>query len=706
MTILYNPNQFPLIPESELRKAVDELNMLYRTIEELVFVLHAQARKFFGNEDLTGSDSLAFRNILEFVRNYAQLTMSDAVRLPLEQYANIDLLIDHIGSVYRRNLQRYLELLNGLPYKPIQFANETLSNLGLQGKDIASIVYEFQFLMSTVQQAFVEFVDQLTQTGHPAFTYLRNTYTVYIGALSYLLPFVYQIKSALRNNIKDIGSREVFNELLARIYGLHIKLLRGWLVKDFKSTNLFFVDFDVTDITQIKRLYEQVIQGKLVASETMLMSESETKSIINNDELYRHIATKTGIYRTPYVVAHFVSKHNLGQAVFLLLKTFVSLYLLYKQNKEKQADLDAVTIERFVKLQLGDEYLDYAKQLLLTKPDLLLDVAESRVVVELFGEVYEASVIELLLLFLVGVGYLMQNTFGLDDTSILDISTVNTNEDALLVALIEAEFLRTSYNHYKERRNRETLNRLLNAIKSTREVVALYESLLNTVLGDNYKSKYGEFIKTFLASDITMRVNVLIKLGSIVLLLLMPALDANLLLLPIIESLYVYASINTVLASIIVADVILRLFELPYRVVKTNTPELGYTINDVANYLAFDDIIKVILGTSLIGQDCSFYQRELVLATNDNCAIVDKLKSIIVSRISGSVIYSKNERLLRDIQNMQKFMLLVCTPYIDEERCLLLETKNDEQQYTFQLPKNIDDFTEWSEKTLWKYVWQ
>jgi len=707
MTAIYNPNRFKIIPESELKKAYEEISALYNTIEELTFVLHSQTRKFFGNEDLTGTDSLAFKNILAFLRDYARFTISEEIRLPIEQYASIDLLVEHIGSVYRRNIQRYTELLNSLPYRPMQFASESLVELGLRGKDIASIVYEFQFLMTTVQQAFIEFVDKLQQSGHPAFTYLRNNVSVYIGMLSYLLPFVYQIKNLIRSNIKNIGVGKTFNEILARVYGLHMRLLRGWLIKNHNSTNLFFVDFDVTDISEVKKLYEQLLKSELITKETVLLSKQETEAIINNDELFKYVPIKADIHRTPYVLANFVTKHNLGQVVYLLLKSYVSLYLLYKQRLQNYVNYREY-INEHIRRYLGDDYLDYARQLLLLEPNMLVDVMENRINIELFGETYEASTIELLLLFLIGIGYLLQDIFGIDTRDRVDLLSLDIADDTLLVTIVEAEFLQNAYSKFKEKRNREALYRLANAIKTIRETVLLYEKILNTVADTYYKDKYSEFINTYIASDITTRINVLLKLGSIVLLLLMPVLDANLLLLPIFESLYVYASLNTTLASITVADMIMRLFELPYRLIKTDAQELGYIIHDITNYIVFDDMIKIIYGIGFAGQDCVFKQTDLIVTTTNNCSLLKTLKQDRITNISGSLSHNNYiSNILRDEQKMNRFMLDICQLYIVEERCILLETiQNTVDQYCLYLPKNLDEYTEWSEKTLLKYVWK
>ena len=695
-----NPNETPLIPYDKIEKAYTELAQLLETIELIVFNAHAIYKPHKDRELIVNSET--FEMVFELTYDFVENKVPSNIRQLIDEYSDFHAFVRKVLEIYAENVKRFSQFLAQPNYTPIAGANNFATTHKLfDGIDVASIIYEYQMLYTTVQYAYMTVIEEVIRSSIPTFQFIRNKYNAFVGLLVDVLPLLIHAKRVIEENIRSTGSYTTAQEILKLLYGIHLELLKGWLVKTTTKTNLFFVDYSVNDTQKVLQAFNDFLQGLRTdyASNAVLFSHKDTKQILSSDPLWK---TKTdtlkdGIYRTPYILADIKSVDELTNQIIDYLEAYVLIFYVIHEMQDINAAAKTLSqlLEKLRKAfaDKGVYYESVITAIFSYTNEESLSVwykyMQTPVRVTLFGESYDLTVVELILLALITLNNLLTDSMFLANKQ---INTSDINIESLFMTVIaNAEYIDTRTNIFRELRNKEIKQMLESAQQYVRKVT---NSLLYIAeaINPDFRKNLTVFFDTFENASLDARIRETIKLFTTTLLLAMPLIDPNFVTLPLTSTLYSYIGANILPLITIVSDLLLRVFELPYRLIKTRLMEFARTIEDFTNYLTFEDRVQVIqtnvgIGfSSLFGRFCLYYcltdineQRVQIEATVD----VSLLRDYVLQQTDSMTLH------LDYMSVLAKPFCLYHINQLKDFQCLRYRTKDE--FYKIALPATIAD---------------
>ena len=647
-----DPNKQDLVDNQLIEQAFDELRKLLETIELIIFTAHSFYRTLVPDKLIVNED--IFRQVYAMTIDYLSDKLDKRIVQIINEFSDINKFIEQVLDIYTENMKRYTEYLATPNYTPITIANQVAQEFKLvTGKDLAKIVYEYQMLYTSVQYAYMTIIEQINESAIPAFTYIRNRYQTYIGVLAHILPILVNVRKLIESNIRKTGLYDTTKDLLAKLYGVQLELLKGWLVRTTFDIHLFFVDFSENDKNNVYKAYIDYRQGIRtgLSKNALLIGIQETKALINEDTLWKiSIDTlKPDVYRTGYVIADIRSIEDLGQQIVLYLRSLLFLYRMKELATEnnininglKQALLQFLSVlsntNKQIYTQLSSLLLrtDITDTIDFDMLDSLYRYLSEQTTITIFGETYTLPIYLLIAISLV----LLDNMFFaiLADQVVIDDTSDVTTDDltkrlltGIITSLVSAEQIANKENQHIKDRNFYLRSVLIDAINTVRQDIRYLRTYIEaktTELNINLTPIFD----TYTNAHIDARIRELIKILVHTVLLVMPLIDPNLIVVPLVSSLYSFIAINSIPLYQIVSDLIIRTFELPYRLVMPKETQAVRQLSDYTSYLAFIDKWHLILThIDLKSDTVPIFKRRCLLycQTNNRTTTDDRIDAI------------------------------------------------------------------------------
>jgi len=623
----FNPNERQILTEEQLQKAYEQLENLYKAIEIAVYTYHSNYWPL--RNQLNLEDPNVQQLLLDQSLPVIQTSIPPDIRQLYEEVRTIEQFVKEVFEVYVENVKRFTEYLAQPNYIPFTVANEFFSRLNLaQGIDIAQAVYEYQMLSTTVVYAYMEQIKNLEVFATPALLHIRNTYAQYVGILVELLPYLANVRRLILDTIDKVGTYETTAKLLKLLYGLHLNLLKGWLIKDIGSLNLFFAKYDINDPEEVHRKWLDVKQGK-IASDVVMFDKEQTEQILENDPLWKSDikALRIGIYRTPYVLVDITTVDRFNQAVIDYLVALIMLYWHVHEQAKQNIGFEQIhgQLMQWLDNLRDRELTTYYKTLLntllnvgVTADTLAMwyDYMNIQTTITLFGDKITLSVAQLIIVSLLSLNMLLSDTFNLLQ-EILQTDLGDTGFYALFTLLANGDYLASGHLKHIQHRSRQILKYLISGQKVHKQTVSALKYILEQITDTRrYEELIHKYISTFLQADLSSRIRETVKLFAQTLILALPFIDPNFITLPLVDFLYSYIGANVLSLNNIVADLIIRTFELPFRPLLYGETTATYQVFSTTDYVAIDNLVQLIVGSLAIPRDTLYGIKCLMYCAN------------------------------------------------------------------------------------------